>query len=56
MKGEFDIKSEIARLDKLRLQEIENRSNAKTKIDRNVASNMILVYVMQIEKLEWVMS
>lgn len=55
MKNEFDINTEIARLDKLRLQEIGNRDNAKTEMEHNVAHNLVLVYAMQIQKLEWVL-
>jgi hypothetical protein len=54
VKNEFDINTEIARLDKLRLQEISNRENAKTEMEHNVAHNLVLVYAMQIQKLEWV--
>lgn len=55
MKNEFDINTEICRLDELRLQEIENRKNAKTETEFNVSHNLVMIYAMQIEKLEWVL-
>lgn len=56
MKTEIEIKAEIARLDMLRLNAIGERDNAKTEIERNVAHMMVVVYVMQSEKLQWVLS
>lgn len=55
MKNINEIKSEIERLDKLRINSIKDRENAKTECEHNVAHNLVLVYAFQIEKLEWVL-
>lgn len=56
MKSEVIIKAEIARLDMLRLNAIEERSNAKTECDYTVAHNLVMIYATQMFKLEWVLS
>lgn len=55
MKTECEIKAEIARLDILRLNAIEERNNAKTEYDHTVAHNLVMIYATQMFKLEWVL-
>lgn len=56
MKSEAVIKAEIARLDILRVNAINERDSAKNEMEHNVAHNLVMVYAMQMHKLEWVLS
>lgn len=56
MKTEAQIKAEIARLDLLRLNAIQERNGAKTECDHTVAHNLVMIYATQMFKLEWVLS
>lgn len=55
MKNESAIKAEIARLDMLRLNAIQERLDAKTETDHSVAHNLVMIYATQMFKLEWVL-
>ena len=55
MKTEAQIKAEIARLDLLRLNAIQERNDAKTECDHTVAHNLVMIYATQMFKLEWVL-
>lgn len=55
MKTIEEIKAEISKLDNLRLQSINDRDNAKSETDRQVAHNLVMIYATQMFKLEWVL-
>lgn len=55
MKTKEQILEKIERLNKMRLIELKNRDSAKDNIESSVAHNLVVIYAMQQEALEWVL-
>ena len=56
MKTIEEIKTEIHKLDVLRIKNIEIRDTEKDECKREVARNIVLIASMQIDKLQWVLN